>query len=103
MASVKEVKLNNPLTPLGDHHTKLFNMFREKDIAAYSLVRTRGSRGEIDIERIHQLSKKVVVKEGEGEDLVVTTTDEMYMMVEWWEKDPSREDGKENNVTVIGS
>jgi hypothetical protein len=102
-AKVTEVKVATGNKALGEFVVERFNMFDGDDMEKYAELRTRAndaSRG-INIEQIREYTRKTTTREGEGPDCVVTTTEEIFLVVHYWTRKPiadkgdSDEDAKE--------
>jgi hypothetical protein len=103
-AKVTEVKVATGSKNLGEFVVEKFNMFDDDDMKKYGELRTNAndaSRG-INIEQVREYTRKTTTREGEGPDCVVTTTEEIFLVVHYWTKNPiankgdSDEDAKES-------
>ena len=77
---------------LGDFHIEKFSMFEDDDLERYADLRNRAndaSKG-IKIEMMREYSRKTTHREGQGNDQNVTTTEEIILVVHYWEKTPKR-------------
>lgn len=107
-AKATEVKVATGNKNLGEFFVERFNMFDSDDMQAYAKLRTNAndaSRG-INIEQIREYTRKTTTRDGEGPDCVVTTTEEIFLVVHYWSKKPiiekgdSDEDAKESRQVV---
>lgn len=89
-AKVSDVKVAGTSRNLGTFQIKNFNIFDVEDMVEYAELRTDAndaSRG-INIEQIREYTRKTTTREGEGADCVVTTTEEIFLVVHFWNKKP---------------
>lgn len=95
MATVREVKFTEGKKDRGTFHAKTYNVFDQEQADDYAELRTRANDASsgISIERIEQFVRKTTVVEGDGAERSVTTTEDMYIMVQYWEKELTREEG----------
>jgi hypothetical protein len=95
MAKVTIVKAGFGNKNLGTFHAVKFNMFDAEDLAKYAELRDRANDASsgIKFEMIREYSRKTTVREGQGEDLVATTTEDIILVVQYWEKKPKRNKG----------
>ena len=88
MSKVSELTAPTNGKFLGTHKTKMFNLYVPEMAAEYDQLRTDAndkSKG-ITIENLRQLTRKTKVSEGES----FTETEDLFMLVEWWEKNPAK-------------
>jgi len=73
---------------LGKFHVKNFNLFEADELEAYEEIRTQANdrSSGITIEHIQQFTRKTTTVEGDGDNQIRTTTEDLYMMLQWWEK-----------------
>jgi hypothetical protein len=102
-AKASELKVAGGSKNLGDFCVDRFNMFDSEDMKEYARLRTDAndaSKG-IAIEQIREYSRKTTTREGEGPEAVVTSVEEIFLVVHYWkrkpilDKDDSDEDAKE--------
>ena len=102
-AKVTDVKVAGTNRNLGEFKVQRFNMFDNDDMTEYATLRTDAndaSRG-INIEQIREYTRKTTTRDGEGPDCVVTTVEEIFLVVHYWIRKPivdkgdSDEDAKE--------
>lgn len=89
-AKASEVKVASSNKNLGEFHVARFNMFDSDDLREYSDLRTSAndaSRG-INIEQIREYTRKSTIREGEGESSVVTTVEDIFLVVHYWTRKP---------------
>jgi hypothetical protein len=79
----------------GDFRIKKFNIFDTEEMEIYADLRTQANNASsgIVIEQIREYTKEFTEREGRGEDAIVTTTKDIYLVVHFWEKKPKRENG----------
>lgn len=98
-AKAKELKFSQGNKNFGDFKVEKFNLFEPQEMTEYADLRTRAndaSKG-IHIENIREYTRKVVTSEGEGTDRVSTSTEDIYILVQYWEKPPKKETGDSDN------
>jgi len=103
MAKVSEVKIGGGSAHLGTFHCKTFNLFEQESMDEYADLRTRANNAAsgIKIEQIREYSRKTVIREG-GDDGIVTTTEDIFLVVHYWERKPKRTKGDmEDEVTNL--
>lgn len=95
MAKVSDLKFGAPGTDRGSFHVETFNLFEQDDADNYAQLRTRANDASsgIQIEHIQQFARKTSTAQGDGEDRVVITTEEMHIVVQYWEKPIKRDKG----------
>lgn len=93
MSKVTEVKFGSPSANLGVLRVEKFNLFEQDQLDDYADLRTRAndSSSGIRIEQIREYTKKIVTREGDGEAAIVTTTEDVYIVVQYWEKETKSE------------
>ena len=95
MAGATPLKVPFGSSNLGTFKAEKFNMFEPEGLEAYAELRNRANDAStgVTIEQIREYSRKTTTREGEGEGSVATTTEEIFLMVQYWEKSPKREKG----------
>jgi len=95
MAKVTEVKFGSSNSNLGNFRIEKFSMFEDADLERYADLRNRANDASsgIKIEMMREYERKNTVREGTGQDLVVTTSEEVILVVQYWEKAPKRAKG----------
>jgi len=94
-AKASEVKIGSSGRNLGDFKVGTFNIFDKDDMKEYTALRTDAndvSRG-ISIEQIREYTRKSTSREGEGPDCIVTTTEEIFLVVHYWVRKPIADKG----------
>lgn len=99
MAKISEVKVGPSGRDHGSFRVQTFNLFDQDDADNYAELRTRAQNASsgVQIDNIQQFSRKNSTSQGEGEDRVVITTEELYIVVQYWEKDLTRDKGDTDN------
>ena len=79
----------------GTFRVEKFSMFEEDDLERYAELRNRANDASsgIVIEMMREYSRKTTDREGQGNDQRVTTTEEIILVVQYWEKTPRRKKG----------
>jgi hypothetical protein len=98
-ASVSELKFSNSSKEMGEFHSKAFNVFEEKDMEEYQRIRRSNNDRStgVRIEHIQQFVKKTtVLTSSDDGDKVATTTEDLFIFVQWWEKKPAQDKGATN-------
>lgn len=77
---------------LGDFHAKKFSMFEEDDLEKYAEFRNRANDASngIKIEMMREFSRKTTSVEGSGENQTTISSEEVILVVQYWEKAPER-------------
>lgn len=102
MATVTPVPAGNPRANLGQFHVGVFNLLIDTERDEYEALRTKNqSKVEgVKIEKIREFTKRTEVIEGTGEGKMVTKTEDLYVIVEYWQrtsiKTKESGDGKED-------
>jgi len=98
MAKVSEVKVTGGTSDLGVFHAKLFNVFNPDELGEYEDLRgkARDASSGVKIDHIKELTRKRVVVDREGDNERTETTEDLYIMVQWWEKRVERDKGDSN-------
>ena len=99
MPKVTELRTGTARKDLGEFRIKKFNLFDDKDMGGYAALRSKSNDASsgIKIELIKEYSRKTTVKEGDGEDLVVVTTEDIYLVVHYWFKEPKGSKGEKDD------
>jgi hypothetical protein len=84
------LRLSPSRVDLGKFNAKAFSIMNADELMEYQELRTKANDTSlgIKIERMQQLSRKTVVVSGDGPDRTTTTSEEVLIFVEWWEKKP---------------
>lgn len=95
MAKVSDLKVGPPGKDFGSFRVETFNLFESEDADRYAELRTRAQDASsgVRIEHIQQFSRKSSTAHGDGEDRVVTTTEELFIVVQYWERQLTRDKG----------
>lgn len=95
MARVSEVKVGLGAKNRGKFHVKKFNLFHTEDMEKYAELRTKSNDASngITIEQIREYSRKTTIRDHDGEDSSVTTIEDVYLVVQYWEKKPQGKRG----------
>lgn len=97
MAKATELKVGTGGKPLGEFKCEEFNMFDEGDRERYADLRNRANNNfsGIKIELMREYSRKKTVTETmEGGSNIATTTEEIILLVHYWEKPATRTRGE---------
>ena len=100
MSRVSEVKWGIGKRELGDFKVKRFNLFKDEDADGYAHLRTlaRDSSNGITIETIREYSRKTVIRSRDNDgDETVTTIEDVYLVVHYWEREPKRLAGESDD------
>ncbi|MBW2691043.1 MAG: hypothetical protein JRE57_00235 [Deltaproteobacteria bacterium] len=94
-AKATEVKFADSAKSMGEFRCKSFNMFEPEDMVTYGDLRTNANNASsgINIEQIREYTRKTVIREG-GPEGIVTTQEDVYLVVHYWEKPPKRTKGE---------
>ena len=95
MANVTPVKWGITGKEMGEFHCDEFNLFNEDDRKEYARLRTvaNDASSGITIENIREYSRKIVVEEIADEGKIVTTKDDIILVVSYWDKSPRKSKG----------
>ena len=95
MARVSEVKVGLGAKNRGDFRVKKFNLFNPDDMDEYAKLRTKANNASsgIAIEQIREYSRKTTIRDHDGDDSSVTTVEDVYLVVQYWEKKPRGKKG----------
>lgn len=101
MARVSEVRWSPGKKDWGDFRVQRFNLFSDEGTEAYAELRTRASDSSngIVIESIKEYSRKTVLRsrDEDTKEGTTTTVEEIFMVVHYWEKTPTRTRGTSND------
>lgn len=95
MAGATPLKASFGPNNLGTFKAEKFNIFDETEMEAYSELRNRANDASagVKIEMMREYARKTTTHEGEGSTSVTTTTEEIFLFVQYWEKPPKRQKG----------
>ena len=95
MAKVTEMKAGFGPKNLGMFQIKKFSMFEEDDLERYAELRNRANDASqgVKIEMMREYTRKFSTVDGSGENQIVTTSEEIILVVHYWEKKPKRTKG----------
>jgi hypothetical protein len=79
----------------GKFHIEKFNMFHEDDLEKYAELRNRANdtANGIKIEMMREYTRRTTTVDGQGETQVTTSSEEIILVVQYWEKAPKRAKG----------
>jgi len=88
MAKVSAVRVGFGRADRGEFRCKHFNLFDEEQSNLYAELITQANDASsgITIEHIREYSRKTTVREGDGQEQIVTTTEEIVLVVQYWYK-----------------
>jgi hypothetical protein len=91
MAGATPLKASFGPNNLGTFKMEKFSIFEEADLEAYSILRNKANdvSAGIKIEMMREYNRKTTTHDGD----VMTTTEEVILTVQYWEKPPKREKG----------
>ena len=95
MAKVTKLKAGLGRVDRGTFKCVKFELFDETGADSYADLMTRANDASsgITIEHIREYSRKSTVREGSGQDQVVTTKEEIVLVVQYWQKDKKKKKG----------
>jgi len=95
MASATPIRASFGNSDHGVFHAEKFSMFEDEDLERYADLRNRANDASngIKIEMMREYSRKTTTREGSGQDQVVTTSEEIVLVVHYWAKEPQRTKG----------
>jgi hypothetical protein len=95
MAKVAPLRAGLPGKPQGVFKVEKFSMFEAEGLEAYANLRNRAADATsgIKIELMREYSRKTTETSGEGDSQVFTTTEEVILVVHYWEKPVVRKKG----------
>ena len=96
MATVTPLKVGVGTQNLGTFKVRSFNLFDEDDLEEYAALRNQANDASsgVKIEMMREYTRKKTTKEGSGEDQVVKSWEDIILVVQYWEKAPSRANGE---------
>lgn len=99
MAKVTPLRAAFGTQNLGEFKAVNFSMFNEEDLAKYAALRNRANNAAngINIEMMREYSRKSTVIEGSGEGQVTTSSEEIVLVVQYWEKAVKSQKGDKAN------
>ena len=108
-AKIKAVPFGGDKKDRGKFNIRGFNLFVKEDVTEYEDLRTKATDNAsgIVIDNVREFTRKVTTREGQGEDQIVTTTEELFIFVQWWKKamkppEPGDDDEKPNPKSEDG-
>ena len=80
---------------MGVFHAENYNMFEADDLSRYADFRNLANDASngIKIEMMREYTRKTTVREGAGEDQMLTTSEEIVLVVHYWANPPKRDKG----------
>lgn len=95
MAKVSEVKVEGSGRNLGEFRVEKFNLFEAEDMERYAELRTKANDASsgVKLEMVREYSRKTTTCEGTGEEQITTHTEEVFLVVHYWTKKPTRDKG----------
>lgn len=89
---------------LGSFKAKMFNMFNDDHVVEYEDLRTKAQNpaSGIAIDNIKEYVKKTSTSETEGDSTIKSVVEELYMFVQWWEKQVEPKRGDTNAEVADG-
>ena len=98
MAKVTPLKAASGPRNLGEFRIEKFSMFDEDDLEKYAELRNRANDASqgIKIEMMREYERKSTTSEGAGAEQVRTTTEEIILVVHYWEKISKKTKGDNN-------
>jgi len=90
VSKVSEVKVPTTGRYLGKFRVGRFNVFDDEELRAYEELRSKGNDRAtgITIEHVQQFTRMVTETETVGESEVTTRREDLYVLVQYWEKAP---------------
>lgn len=81
--------------PRGEFKIEKFSLFDEGDLEKYAELRNKEANraNGIEFEFVREYSRKTVTVTGEGQEMSTTTTEEIILVVHYWEKPVARVKG----------
>lgn len=88
MAKVTALTVGGGHRSKGEFHVESYNIFEEEGRTKYAELRTRANdkTNGVEIETIREYARKTVTTEGEGDSHSTVTTEEIILVVHYWEK-----------------
>ena len=101
MGKATSVPFGGNARNLGEFRSEKFNIFEEEEMAKYSDLRTKANDAStgITIEQIREYSRKTTTNEGSGESVISTSSEDIYLLVQYWTKKPKRNSGDSDEET----
>lgn len=95
MAKVTPLKAGFGPKNHGHFRIEKFSMLEEDELDNYAALRNRANDASegVKIEMMREYSRKTTTREGAGADQVSTTTEEIILVVHYWENPPKRTKG----------
>jgi len=95
MAGATPLKASFGPNNLGKFKAEKFNMFDDAELESYSELRNRANdvAAGVKIEMMREYTRRTTTRDGDGATAVQTTTEEVILVVQYWEKPPVREKG----------
>lgn len=93
---VTPVRVGTNARNLGKFHCKTYSLFDDEERDQYAELRTKAQDplSGIKIERIKEFTKTETEITGEGAEHTILRKEELYVLVEFWEKNPNDKAGK---------
>jgi hypothetical protein len=90
MSKVSEVKVPTTGRYLGTFRVGRFNLFDDGELREYEALRTKGNdrASGVTIEHVQQFTRMVTETETAGDGEVTTRREDLYVLVQYWEKGP---------------
>ena len=84
---------------LGKFHAEKFSLFEVEDLERYADLRNRANEAAngIKIEMMREYTRRTTVVEGSGEGQITTSSEEIVLVIQYWEKAPKRQKGDNND------
>ena len=97
MAQATPLKVPYGTADYGTFHAEKFNMFEPEELLLYADLRNRANDASsgIKIEMMREYTRKETTRDGDSS----TTTEEIILVVQYWEKTPKRNKG-DNDAEV---
>jgi hypothetical protein len=98
LSKVSEVKVPSTGRYLGKFRVGRFNLFDEDEVRAYEELRTRGNdrSSGVTIEHVQQFTRMVTETESTGDGQVTSRREDLYVLVQYWERPLAKEGGSES-------
>lgn len=95
MATVTPLRVGGGKKPMGEFKVQRFSMFDDEDMQKYADFRNlaEDKTNGIKIEVMREYSRKTTTIEGSGESQSVQTTEEIILVIHYWEKPAARPKG----------
>lgn len=94
-ATARPLKAGVGARDLGTFRAEKFSLFESDDLERYAELRNKANDASsgIKIETMREYSRKTTCREGSGNDQTVTTSEEIILLVQYWENPPKRNKG----------